>query len=203
MGITRCLQHSLSQLGRDVPAAENLRRFVGPPLRDTFAELLQSPGEGVVDEAVRFYRERFAETGIFENELYPGVAEGLESLARQGHHLWVVTSKPTVYAERIVDHFGLRPWLQRVHGSDLSGANADKSRLIRRVLDAERLTASGTWMVGDRRHDVRGARDNGLPCVAVLWGYGTADELRQAEPDRVAASMPELCHIITRAAAGR
>lgn len=198
VGITRCLQHALARLGRDVPAVETLRRFVGPPLHETFAELLQAPEGEVVDAAVRFYRERYVETGMFENELCPGVPEGLESLARDGHRIRVLTSKPTVYADRIVDHFGLRRWLPRVYGAEPSGANADKRRLIRHALDEEHLEARETWMVGDRVHDVRGARENGVSSIAVLWGYGTADELREADPDHLATSMREVGQIIAR-----
>ena len=198
VGITRCLQHALARLGREVPPAETLSRFVGPPLHETFAELLQTPDEGVVGAAVRFYRERYGETGMFENALYPGVPEGLASLAQGGHRIWVVTSKPSVYADRIVDHFGLRGWLRRVYGAELSGTNADKRRLIRHALDEEHLAARGTWMVGDRMHDVRGARENGVSSIAALWGYGTADELREAAPDHLATRMREVGRILTR-----
>jgi len=196
VGITRCLQHALVSLGREVPPTSALRRFVGPPLHESFAELL-GPGEGaLVEQAVRLYRERFEETGMFENELYPGVPEGLQALNGDGCRLWVVTSKPTVCADLIVDHFGLRRWIQGVHGSELSGANADKRRLIREVLDARHLAGRETWMVGDRRHDIRGARQNGVPCIGVLWGYGSAEELDEAEPDHIVATMAELCEII-------
>jgi phosphoglycolate phosphatase len=198
VGITRCLQHSLACLGRDVPSTAVLRRFVGPPLRETLGELLQTQEGGLVDQAVRFYRERFVETGMFENEPYPGVPEGLEAMGREGHRMWVVTSKPAVYADRIVDHFGLRSWLQSVYGAELSGANAEKRRLIRKVLDQERLEAPGSWMVGDRMHDIRGARENGVVGIGVLWGYGGPEELREAEADHLVATMPDLCALITR-----
>ncbi len=195
-GITRCLQHALTRLGRPAPAASALRRFVGPPLHETFAELLETRDAALVDGAVRLYRERFEETGMFENEMYPGVLEGLECLSRQGHRMWVATSKPAIYADRIVDHFGLRRWLQGVHGSELSGGKADKRRLIRDVMDLRSLAAGETWVVGDRLHDVRGARANGVKCIGVRWGYGSAEELRQAEPDHLVASMAELCEIM-------
>lgn len=196
VGITRCLQHALARLGRDVPAPAALRRCVGPPLHDTFAELLQSRDGALVGAAVRLYRERFEETGMFENDVYPGVADGLAALCDDGHRLWVVTSKPTIYADRIVDRFGLRRWIEGVYGAEWSGAGADKEGLIRRVLDLRGLVAPGTWMVGDRMHDVRGARANGVKCVGVLWGYGSAEELRQAGPDHLVASMAELCEIM-------
>jgi phosphoglycolate phosphatase len=196
VGITRCLQHALTRLGREVPAASALRRFVGPPLHETFAELLETRDAAVVDGAVRLYRERFQDTGMFENEVYPGIREGLDSLSANGHRMWVVTSKPTVYANRIVDHFGLRRWIQDVHGSELSGIDAEKRRLIRRALDRSGLAALETCVVGDRVHDVRGARANGVKCVGVLWGYGSAEELRQAAPDHLVSTMSELCDVV-------
>jgi phosphoglycolate phosphatase len=197
-GITRCIEHALVRLGRTAPPLEALRRFVGPPLHETFAELLESPDRALVDEAITLYRERFVPTGMFENSLYPAVASALEALQRDGHRLWVVTSKPTVYAERIVQHFGLDRWLERVYGSELSGENGDKRRLIREVLSREALVPRETWMVGDRMHDVRGARENGLRSVGVLWGYGREDELRAARPDGIVASMPELCAFLAQ-----
>ena len=143
--------------------------------------------------------QHYVETGMFENDLYPGVPEALGALTRDGHRIWVVTSKYIVYADRIVDHFGLRGWLQRVYGAELSGINADKRRLIRHALDDAHLEARGTWMVGDRIHDVRGARENGVSAIAALWGYGSAGELREAKPDHLATSMREVGPIITRA----
>ena len=195
-GITRCLEHALRRLGRESPPLAALRRFVGPPLHDTFAELLGSRDTGAVEGAIRLYRERFVEVGMFENELYPGVPEGLASLGRAGHRMWVVTSKPTVYADRIVRHFELTAWLQGVYGSEMSGANADKRQLLREVLQRERLAAPDCWMVGDRMHDIRAARENGISCVGVSWGYGTAEELGDAGPDHIVGSMAELCELL-------
>lgn len=200
-GITRCIEHALVRLGRTSPPLGALRRFVGPPLHESFADLLDSPDRALVDQAITLYRERFVGTGMFENSVYPGVAPALEALQRDGHRLWVVTSKPTVYAERIVRHFGLARWLERVYGSEMSGENGDKRRLIREVLSREGLVPEQTWMVGDRMHDIRGARENGLRSVGVLWGYGTEDELRAARPDGIIASMPDLCVFLARSRA--
>lgn len=199
-GITRCLQHALAVLGRPVPAAESLRSFVGPPLARTMAELLGTRDEALLAEAVRLYRERFVETGLFENAVYYDVPDGLETLTRRGHRLWLATSKPHPYARRILDHFGLARWFSGVYGSELSGENAEKGDLIRHLLAAERLPAGEACMVGDREHDVRGGRANGLATVAVLWGYGTEEELAAARPDHTVRSMAELCACLGAAA---
>jgi phosphoglycolate phosphatase len=198
-GITRCLQHALAGLGRPVPALESLRRYVGPPLQGTLAELLETEEEAVVAEAIRLYRERFATTGMFENSVYPEIPAGLEGLRQDGHRMWVATSKPHVYAREIVRHFSLDGFFEGVYGSELSGANAEKGALIREILARERLSREETCMVGDRAQDVAGARANGIAVVAVLWGYGSPEELGAAGPDRVVATMAEFREHVRRA----
>jgi phosphoglycolate phosphatase len=193
LGITRCIQEALRRLGRAVPEADSLRRFVGPPLQGTFALLLESAEEADVAEAIRLYRERFVITGMFENALYPGVREGLERLRSAGHRLWVATSKPDVYARRILEHFGIADAFAGVYGPDLAGRNHDKRDLIRELLSRERLPPGAACMVGDRALDVQGARANGVSAVAVLWGFGTAEELHAAAPDFTVGTFEELC----------
>ncbi|MEA2563526.1 MAG: phosphoglycolate phosphatase [Acidobacteriota bacterium] len=205
LGITRCIQHALVNLGRTAPDLtpdlapdlNSLRRYVGPPLQDSFAELLETRDEVLLAEAIRLYRERFKPIGMFENSVYPDVPEGLEALRAQGHRLWVATSKPHVFAREIVQHFGLAGFFERVYGSELSGVNADKGDLIRHLLAEEAIPPERAWMVGDRMHDVIGARRNGVEAIGVLWGYGSEEELRAAGPRRIVASMAELCEAIT------
>ena len=196
LGITRCIQHALVRLGRTAPELESLRRCVGPPLRDSFAELLETEDEELLARAIGLYRERFQPVGMFENGVYPDVPEGLETLRGWGYRLWVVTSKPRVFAEEIVRHFGLGGFFERVHGSELSGENADKGDLIRHVLSLEGIAPGEAWMVGDRMHDILGARRNGVEAIGVLWGYGSEEELRAAGPRRIVGSMAELCEAI-------
>jgi len=200
LGITRCIQHALVNMGRAapdlVPDLDSLRRCVGPPLQDSFAELLETTDEVLLAEAIRLYRERFKPIGMFENSVYPDVPEGLETLRAQGHRLWVATSKPHVFAQEIVEHFGLARFFERVHGSELSGVNSDKGDLIRHVLAEEGILPERAWMVGDRMHDVLGARRNGVEAIGVLWGYGSEEELRAAAPRRIVASMAELCEAL-------
>jgi len=196
LGITRCIQHALVNLGRTAPDLNGLRRCVGPPLQESFAELLETEDEALLAEAIRLYRERFKPIGMFENSVYPDVPEGLETLRAQGHRLWVATSKPHVFAREIVQHFGLARFFEQVHGSELSGVNSDKGDLIRHVLAEEAIPPEQAWMVGDRMHDVLGARRNGVEAIGVLWGYGSEEELRAAGPRRIVASMAELCEAI-------
>jgi phosphoglycolate phosphatase len=198
VGITRCIQEALRRLGGVVPPAESLRSCVGPPLHDSFARLLDTRDEATLAEALRLYRERFVVTGMFENQLYPGMAGALARLRDGGHRLWVATSKPQVYARRILEHFEIAGTFAGVYGPELSGRNHDKRELLRELLETERLAAREAYMVGDRVHDVEGARANGIAAVGVLWGYGTADELREAAPDHIVDTVDALCAYFER-----
>jgi phosphoglycolate phosphatase len=191
-GIILCFQHALQKLGRASPDADTLKRYIGPPLRGTFAELLATHDATLIEVAIGHFRERFSATGMFENEVYPGVSEGLAALLEGGHRLWVATSKPEVYARQIVAHFGLVGYFEQVYGAELSGKNGEKSVLIGYMLERERLDPRRTWMIGDRALDIHGGRANGTRTAGVLWGFGSEDELRGAGPDLLAASMPEL-----------
>jgi phosphoglycolate phosphatase len=142
--------------------------------------------------AIGIYRQRFATHGMFDNSVYPGVAAGLSALRDAGFPMVVVTSKPEVYANQIIDHFELREFFGHVYGSELNGERANKGELIAHVLSSEGLSSDDAWMFGDRLHDIRGAKLNGLRAAGVLWGYGSKDELTQAGADAVFADMPEL-----------
>lgn len=181
LGITRCLQHALAGLGRPVPSGTELAWCVGPPLRESFAQLMGTPDPVLIDRAVELYRERFAAVGMFENQPYPGIPDSLVQLRAAGHELRVATSKPHVYARRILSHSGLLDLFVEVHGSELSGERADKASLIRHVLAG--VPPDDTYMVGDRRHDIEGAHANGLEAIGVLWGYGSRAELETAGAD--------------------
>jgi phosphoglycolate phosphatase len=131
-----------------------------------------------------------------------GMRDVLRTLHASGRSLWVVTSKPTVYSEVIVEHHGLRPYFRKVYGSDLNGDRTDKRVQIRYVLETEGLSPREVLMVGDRSHDVLGARANGVACLAVRWGYGSEGELESARPDAIVRSTAELIALV-RGAAGR
>jgi phosphoglycolate phosphatase len=179
-GITKCISYALDMLDIKLPPRQSLRWCIGPPLKDSFAKLLASDDDALTDKAVAFYRERFGTVGLFENEVYDGIPEVLEDLQKNGHTLYVATSKPAVYAERIIDHFGLQRYFKRVFGSELDGTRSDKTSLISHILQRELIEPSETSMIGDREHDIIGAIENGICGFGVLWGYGTKDELKNS-----------------------
>ncbi len=177
-GITGSVQYALAKLGRPVPSQDELEWVIGPPLKGAFARLL-GPG-GDVDEGVRLYRERYSVTGLFENEVISGIPELLDNLLADNRILYVATSKPRVFAQRILDHFELSRRFAAIHGSELDGTRADKKDLLRFVVDTEGLDPASAIMIGDREHDVFGARSVGIGTIGVRWGYGSDAELTAA-----------------------
>ena len=176
-GIVACLKYALTGMGHSCPADSELEQFIGPPLHESLAILLGSPDATQINSAVELFRRRFSSQGMFENTLYPGIHSALTTLRGRGAVLFVATSKPQIFAERIVEHFGLKNYFRAVYGSELDGTRSDKSHLIEHVLKAESLSSRSTCMVGDRAHDILGAKAHGVFSIGVLWGYGSYDEL--------------------------
>ncbi|HKO93737.1 MAG TPA: HAD family hydrolase [Polyangiaceae bacterium] len=191
-GITASFAYAVQSLGHAPPPLTELRRFIGPPLRDAFVELLGTDDPALVEEAVRLYRERYGSIGIFENALHAGVPNVLTQLRNEGFQLRIVTSKPKVYAERIIAHFGLSEFFAHVYGAELSGERSNKAELIAYALQSEAIQPRRACMIGDREHDIVGARANGTASLGVTWGYGTAAELEAAGADRVIRAVDEL-----------
>jgi phosphoglycolate phosphatase len=177
-GITGSIQYALKKLDLPVPSQDELTWCIGPPLRASFVKLLGS--EHSADAAVSFYRERFSDVGLYENGVYDGIEDVLAALARPGRRLFVATSKPHVFAERIIDHFGLRRHFERVFGSELDGTRVDKSHLLEYALQQTAVDPSRAIMIGDRSHDIVGAKNNGMGAIGVLYGYGSKEELTTA-----------------------
>ncbi len=196
-GITRSVQYALKALGRPVPPMEELLWTIGPPLRWNFVKLLGS--EDLADEGVRLYRERFAEIGLFENDVIEGVPALLDRLLAEGRRLYVATSKPHVFARRIITHFGLADRFAEVYGSELDGTNADKRDLFRTILAKERFDPERAVMVGDREHDVIGALSSGIPTIGVRWGYGSDEELLAAGAAALVDSPAEIAALLDAA----
>ncbi len=193
-GIVSGMQYTLGVLGLPVPAEASLLRFIGPPTHDAFRELLSSSDPELNERAIGIYRERYATLGLFESSVYPGVADGLAALCEGGATLFVATSKPQVFARQILAHFGLARYFKRIYGSEFNGERSVKGDLIAHVLTQEGIAdpVSSIWMIGDRLHDIRGAKLNGLRSAGVLWGYGSREELTEAGADAVFENMPEL-----------
>ena len=186
-GITRSIQYALQKLDHPaIPSEDELTWCIGPPLRASFVRILGT--EDHADRAVSLYRERFSDIGLYENAVYDGIAEVLTALSQSGQKLFVATSKPHVFAERIVEHFGLRHHFEYVFGSELDGRRVDKSDLLAYALKTASVDPSKTLMIGDRSHDMVGAANNGMKGIGVLYGYGSRDELIGAGALQVCAT---------------
>ena len=181
-GITKSVQYALEKLGVSAPELEPLKVFVGPPLLEQFMKY------------AGYYRERYSEKGMYENTVYPGVENTLAELKRRGYRLAVASAKPTFYVTQIMDHFNLSRYFEVIAGTDLNGPKVTKSQVIEEAL--ERMSLSDhrdqVIMVGDREHDILGARRCGIQCVAVSYGYGSIEELEKAQPLQIVASADEL-----------
>jgi len=186
LGITRSIQYAMTKLGLAVPEADELHWCIGPPLKGSFARLLDSSDDTLLDRAVSLYRERFGTVGLFENTLYPLIPETLAAVRSLGCDTYVVTSKPGVFAQRIVEHFGLSGLFERVYGSQLNGVHTEKSELIAHVLREESLPPARVVMIGDRWHDIAGAKSCGVRAIGVSYGYGTEQELRSHGAELIA-----------------
>jgi len=195
-GISRCIGHALETMGFPVPEGQALKTWIGPPLRNSFEQYLDSCGGGDADHALRLYRERFANTGLYENNVYNGITTLLEGLHRSSIPLFVATSKPTVYAQQIVRHFKLGHWFKAVHGSELDGCNSNKTDLLRHIVDQWSLDPAECVMVGDREFDMKAARYHGMAAIGVLWGYGSATELLEAGAETLVSAPDELQQLL-------
>lgn len=196
LGIIRCLQYSLEKFGIVETDIEKLTHCIGPSLSYTYKEWY-----GLSDEearqAVTFYRQRFETEGIFENTLYEGVPALLESLKKSGKTLLVATAKPTVHAKRILMHENIADYFTEIVGSNLDGTRENKGEVIAYALDClENPDKASILMIGDRMHDIIGARDNGLPAIAVGYGYGTSAELTAAKPAGFVNSVEQLKQVL-------
>ena len=198
LGITTCIRYAMQKLGRPLADEVDLDWCIGPPLKASLAKLLQSDNDELAEQALALYRERFSTIGLFENEVYPEVAETLEKLQQQGYRLYVATAKPTIYAEQILVHFDLAKYFKKIYGSELTGERTNKGGLITYLLGRENLDATATVMVGDREFDILGARQNGLQSIAVSYGYGTAEELAQAQPNQMVGNFSALMTALNR-----
>jgi len=196
-GITRSIQYALKRLKKPAPDPEDLHWCIGPPLIESLKRLLGDTGSGQVQDALQIYRERFDKIGKFENKVYDGIPEVLSLLNEKGFSLFVATSKPRVYSIDIIKHFALAPYFIRVYGSELNGDLVNKTELINHIISNEGLDKNNAVMIGDRSHDIIGARNNGMASIGVTYGYGTREELLDSGADQLATSPSEILNILS------
>lgn len=194
-GITRGVQQALRHFDIDEPDLNRLECYIGPPLLDSFMTV-HGLTEPQAREAIVFYRKYYSTIGMYQHQVYPGVEEMLKGIKSEGKALYVATSKPTPFAETMLEKDGLIHLFRGVFGSFLDGRRTDKAAVIEAVLEEFGLIPSETIMVGDRSHDVLGGKKLGIPVIGVLYGYGSQEELSQAGAFAFAHNVDELKHIL-------
>lgn len=201
VGITTCVQYALASFGIEEPDLDKLEPFIGPPLKESFQTYYDFTQEQA-EKAVEKYRERFQDTGIFENKLYDGISEMLRTLQSKGMHLAVASSKPEVYVKRILEHFKIDRYFEAVVGSELDGARVDKEEVVmealKRLFQDKPIQYQQVYMVGDRSFDVKGAKALHVESVGVAYGYGGMEELKEAKADYIVRSVEELKKFLLR-----
>ena len=197
VGITTSARYGLNKVGHPIPDSENIDWIIGPPLKASLAKILNVDTNDVLaEQALLGYRERFAVTGLFENHVFEDVAATLAELKKRGYKLFLATAKPEVYAKKILEHFNLIQYFDYPYGSELNGDRTNKGDLIAYILEKEQLKPEECLMVGDREHDVLGARRNGIETIAVEYGYGSDEELTACQPTARIAHFSELLDVI-------
>ena len=199
-GVSRSFAHALESMGLPALSDNAMRGVIGPPLQDSFAALGLSPTDCA--RAVELYRLRYAEVGLFENRVYDGIPEALQELAADNRTLAVATSKPTEFAERILEHFDLRQHFALVSGASMDGERRHKADIVRHALAALAAPAKQAVLVGDRAQDAIGAAQSGVGFVGARWGYAEPGELEAAGATLFAAAPDDLPPTITGSVTG-
>jgi phosphoglycolate phosphatase len=192
IGITKSFAHALQYFGIEVENLDTLCKFIGPPLRSSFMEYYGF-SEADAKVAIEKYREYFGVTGLYENIVYDGMETVLQSLQSREKVLIVATSKPTVYAGRILEHFNLLQYFSFVAGSELNGERSQKAEVIQYALEQNNApNLSDVIMIGDREHDIKGAKQVGIASLGVLYGYGDRNEFEKAGADFIAETVEDI-----------
>jgi phosphoglycolate phosphatase len=195
-GIIKCYQYALDKLNCANQAEVLENNIIGPPLRVTFRRFLNTNDEALIEKAVAIYRERFSTIGLFENRVYAGIPEMLSALQAKSFNLYVVTSKPKIFTDRILEHFQLAAWFTGIYGTELNGSFDNKSDLITFILKQRYLHAEETVMIGDKKEDIIAGKANRTKTIGVTYGYGTKQEISDAAPDYICGSPAEIQTIV-------
>lgn len=192
LGITNSFKYAYKYFGMEIPSYEKLCTFIGPPLVETFKNNFGFDDKKA-EEGVKVYREYFSTKGLFENSVYPGIENLLEKLKKNQKHLVVATSKPELFAFQILEHFNLSKYFDFICGSLMDESRSEKSEVISYALEkCKNLSPEKILMIGDRKHDILGAKKNGIKSCGVLFGYGTKEELENSGADFICKNIEEL-----------
>jgi phosphoglycolate phosphatase len=195
-GITKSVQYALKSFDIDVKKLEDLNKFIGPPLKDSFKKFYNFDDEKA-EIGLKKYREYYAEKGIYENSLYDGVVDLLEDLKKNNKTIILATSKPEVYAKQILEYFKVDKYFTFAAGSDFEETRVKKGEVIKYALEEAKISdLSKVVMIGDREHDIIGAKENNIKSIGVLYGYGDVVELTQARAEYIAKTPKEILNIV-------
>lgn len=195
MGITNGVIYALENMGYDVPPRESLKSFIGPPLYDEFRRKFSMSDEEA-KEAVRLYRVYYPEKGLYENELIDGVPELLKTLKAWGKRICLATSKPEPFARKILEYFGIDGYFDFVGAATLDGSIGTKTEVLRHVLESTGADTADCVLVGDRMHDIIGAHEVGMKCIAVLVGFGDRAEFEEYSADYIAETLSDVLNFV-------
>lgn len=193
-GIVNSVLYALEKVGIEELHVSELDSFVGPPIQQSFVERYNM-NEGEVERAVFYFREYLKQRGLLENSVYEGIPNLLKQLKDTGNRLFIATSKPTIFARQVIEHFQLTNYFEDIIGSNLSGTRIKKEEIIAHILQQnEGLNKEEVVMIGDRKHDIIGANHNGIASIGVLYGYGSENELIEVSATHIAKDIEELHH---------
>lgn len=194
-GILNSVAYALEKMGIEEPDTANLNRFIGPPLYESFSRFYQLNPEDT-QSAVDAFRVYFKEKGMFENQLYPGIFPLLEELRTAGKTLVIATSKPEIFAKQILEHFGIAHYFDVIAGASLDSSRISKADVIGYAINQLEAFPNNAVMIGDREHDIEGARRNQLPAIGVLYGYGNKQEFEKAGATMIVETVQDLKRVL-------
>jgi len=192
LGFVRCINYALKALDQPPVSESELEQYIGPPLDYAFKNIVPDHTEQFITQCIAKYRERYIDLGWQENHLYPGIDKVIQTLHQQNYKLAICTSRRQDLAQKIIDHYDYNVIFSEVFGADIG---IKKSSMVKTLIEQGRFT-SDSWLIGDRRFDISAAKLNGLRSIAVLWGYGSMQELQEHEPDFFVSKPHEIVSII-------
>ena len=197
IGITKSVRYALNKFGIEVEDLNNLCKFIGPPLKDSFMNFYNFTEEDAL-KAITYYREYFSTNGLYENTVYENFEDMLIALKNDGKSLIIATSKPTVFAEKILEHFNLKKYFDFISGSNLDNTRTKKADVISYALEQQMINnMSEIIMIGDREHDIIGAKALNIESIGVLHGYGSYEELSSSGADYIVKDVSELKSLLS------